>query len=169
MFPIRWNKAFRKKDGSITTIGAEIDAGGGGGGGGSFTPDYENERLIIGVHDNYNYFIPMEKEYVGPGSFGYEIETDTTGSSDASISVYQVIYESGVETEKYLLKHLVYNGDNSYEDNNIKITYNKIAGSSWSIEFSNTMYKLNGDAWTSPITWLYNVSVDNLLFTSDPT
>lgn len=33
MFPIPWNKAFRKKNGSISTIGAEIGAGGGGGGG----------------------------------------------------------------------------------------------------------------------------------------
>ena len=30
MFPIRWNKAFRKKDGTISTIGAEIEEGGGG-------------------------------------------------------------------------------------------------------------------------------------------
>lgn len=33
MFPIRWNFPFRKKDGSISTIGDEISAGGGGGGG----------------------------------------------------------------------------------------------------------------------------------------
>lgn len=32
MFPIRWNFPFRKKDGSISTIGAEIEGGGGGGG-----------------------------------------------------------------------------------------------------------------------------------------
>ena len=32
MFPIRWNFPFRKKDGSISTIGAEIESGGGGGG-----------------------------------------------------------------------------------------------------------------------------------------
>ncbi len=32
MFPLRWNFPFRKKDGSISTIGAEIESGGGGGG-----------------------------------------------------------------------------------------------------------------------------------------
>ena len=32
MFPIRWNFPFRKKDGSLSTIGDEIESGGGGGG-----------------------------------------------------------------------------------------------------------------------------------------
>lgn len=32
MFPLRWNFPFRKKDGSITTIGDAINSGGGGGG-----------------------------------------------------------------------------------------------------------------------------------------
>lgn len=31
MFPIRWNFPFRKQDGSLSTIGAEISGGGGGG------------------------------------------------------------------------------------------------------------------------------------------
>ena len=33
MFPIPWNKLFRKKDGTITTIDEAISSGGGGGGG----------------------------------------------------------------------------------------------------------------------------------------
>lgn len=194
MFPIPFNFPFRKKDGSITTMDDAISSGGGSytlptasadtkGGvkvGAGLTMDgetlkvtggvvdYEHNIVSYGIVDDYEYYVKLLKRYAGAGSIGYEVVTYTASSSDASIDVYQVIYESGVETDKYLLKHLVYNGDSRYEDDNIKITYNTIAGAKWSIEFSNPMYKLNGDTWTSPVSWLYNETVDNLLFTSDP-
>lgn len=38
MFPLPWNKAFRKKDGSLTTLDAAISSGGGG----SDLPDYDS-------------------------------------------------------------------------------------------------------------------------------
>lgn len=41
MFPLPWNKAYRKKDGSLTTIDDAIQNGGGGGGS-SELPDYDS-------------------------------------------------------------------------------------------------------------------------------
>lgn len=42
MFPIPWNKLFRKKDGSITTLDDAISSGGGGGGGYTLPPATES-------------------------------------------------------------------------------------------------------------------------------
>lgn len=199
MFPIKWNKAFRKKDGSISTIGAEIDAGGGGGGGytlptatasrlggvkigagvtvqedgtisvsggGAFVPDYENERLIIGIHGDYNYFIPMDKEYIGSGIEGYEIETNPNSSSGAAmIDVYGIIYADGEVVEKHLIKTLVHNGDKNYEDDNISITY---GGSDWAVTSKVSLYDENGDVYTSPLTWTYATIVDYVMLLESP-
>lgn len=50
MFPIPWNKAYRKKDGTIVNI----DDAMGGGGGGSELPDYgiEDAGKVLGVDEN---------------------------------------------------------------------------------------------------------------------
>ena len=59
MFPIRWNKAFRKKDGSISTIGAELEAGGGGGGSTLYRHDI---ILAIGMNIAFNFAIISDSE-----------------------------------------------------------------------------------------------------------
>lgn len=199
MFPIRWNKAYRNKDGSLVKIDDAMSGGGGGGytlptatanrlggvkigngvtvqddgtisvsgGGSSFVPDYQNERLIIGVHDNFNYFIPMEKEYVGPGSDGYEIETNPGSTADsAKIDLYSIIYENGAVTIKEFVKTLVHNRDNTYEDDNISIAYNS-GGASWVVTSKVPLYNEIGTLYTSPLTWTYSETVDYIMLLKD--
>lgn len=193
MFPIPWNKAYRNKDGSLSTIDDAIGGGGGGytlpaatasrlggvkigsgvtvqpdgtisvsGGGGGFVPDYQNERLIIGVHDDYNYFIPMEKEYVGEGSEGYEIKTNPESTqSTAKIDIYSIIYEDEI-ISKELIKTLVHNGDNTYEDSNISVAYNS-GGTSWVVTSKVPLYDESGNVYTSPLSWLYANTVDYIM------
>ena len=120
MFPINWNDAFRKKDGTLVNM---EDMGGGGGGGGSFTPDYENEILIIGEYEDWEYYIPMSKRYAGDGILGYEITTNPESSSSyAKIDIYSLIYSDGVIRNKTKLKTLVHNGDKDYSDDYITVT-----------------------------------------------
>lgn len=169
MFPIRWNKAFRKKDGSISTIGAEIDAAGGGGGG-SFTPDYDNDVLIIGTHGDYNYFIPMQKTYIGQGIAGYEIKTNPDSSpAAAKIDLYSIIYDGSEIVSKNLIKTLIHNtSDKEYEDDNISITYNS-NNATWVVTSKVPFYDESGNVYQSPLTWLYGNTVDYTLLLEDPT
>lgn len=163
MFPIPWNFPFRKKNGDVTTIGEMV----GGGGGGSYTPDYENDRLIIGVHDDYNYYIPMSKEYVGEGVEGYEISTDPqSSSSTAMINIYSVVYLNGEIMYKTLIKRLIHNADKDYEDDNISVTY---SGSSWVVTSKVPLYNGSGVVYDSPLTWTYNTTVDYIMLLEDPT
>lgn len=165
MFPIPWNFPFRKKNGDITTIGDMI--GGGGGGGGSYTPDYENEQLIIGVHEDWEYYIPMTKRYAGEGIWGYEIKTNPESSSSAAkIDLYSFIYLDGEITQKTKIKTLIHNEDKDYEDDYISITY---VNSNWRVTFSNPLYQQNGTTYTSPVTWGYGTTVDYVMLTDDPT
>lgn len=165
MFPINFNDPYLKEDGSIVPVSEVI--GGGGGGGGSFTPDYENEILVIGEHGNWKYYIPMNKEYVGPGAHGYEIETDPqSSSSTAIVNLYDIVYVNGEILYKKLIKKLIHNADKNYEDENISITY---TGSVWQITCKVTMYNENGTAYTSPVTWTYSTNVDYLMFNKNPT
>lgn len=192
MFPIPFNFPFRKKDGSVTTMGDAIgnsytlptaSASVKGGvkiganlsmdgdvlnASGGVVVDYENDIVKFGTYNNFEYYLKMDKRYIGDGNEGYEIVTTSASGADASIDVYSVVYENGVEIAKTLLKHLVYSGDKTYEDENITVTYGLNSQSKWFVSFSNTMYKLDGELWTSPISWAYHETVDHLLFTSDP-
>ena len=163
MFPIPWNFPFRKKDGDITTIGEMV----GGGGGGSYTPDYENEKLIIGTHEDWEYYIPMSKRYAGSGMWGYEIKTNPeSSSSDAMIDLYSLVYVDGEITQKEKIKTLSHKTDKDYEDDFISITY---SGQNWKVTFSNSLYAENGTAYTSPVTWTYDTTVDYVMLTENPT
>lgn len=154
MFPIPWNFPFRKKNGDVTTIGEMVDSGGGGG---SYTPDYENEQLIIGVHEDWEYYIPMNKRYVGEGLLGYEIKTlDNTGYS-ATVEVYKIYVVDGaiVATEK--VKTIVYNGGETYDDENITVVYD----SKWKATLKTTMKNVSNDETVvSPVEWVYSTEVD---------
>lgn len=163
MRPIPWNKAFRKKDGTLVNM----EDMGGGGGGGSFTPDYENEKLIIGEHEDWEYYVPMLKVYVGSGIWGYEIKTNPeSSSSTAMIDLYSFIYIDGEVTHKEKIKTLVHNADKEYRDNYISITY---TGNRWTVTFSESLYQEDGTTYTSPLSWYYSDSVDYTLLTEDPT
>lgn len=163
MFPINWNDSFRKKDGTLVNM----EDMGGGGGGSSFTPDYENEILVIGTVGDWKYFIPMSKEYVGSGITGYEIETNPDSTSSAAkIDIYQIIYTDGEIVYKELIKTLVHNGDKDYEDDNLSVTY---IGSSWTVTTKVPLYDVEGTAYVSPVTWSYNTTVDYVMLTEDPT
>lgn len=164
MFPLNSNMPYIKDNGTRDKLGNVI--GSGGGGGGSFTPDYENDRLIIGVHDDFNYFVPMSKEYVGEGVAGYEISTDPqSSSSTAMINIYSIIYLDGEIKYKSLIKRLIHNAEKDYEDDNISVTY---SGSSWSVTSKVSLYNESGDVYQSPLTWTYNTTVDYIMLLENP-
>lgn len=163
MFPLNSNMPYIKDDGKRDKLGNVI----GSGGGGSYTPDYENEILIIGEHEDWEYYIPMEKRYVGSGIWGYEIKTNPESSSSAAmIDLYTLIYVDGEITQKEKIKTLSHKTDKDYEDDFISITY---SGQSWSVTFSDPLYQEDGTAYTSPVTWTYDTTVDYVMLTEDPT
>lgn len=164
MFPIPWNKAYRKKDGTLVNM---EDLSEGGGGGGSFTPDYENEILEIGTVDNWKYYIPMSKRYVGPGISGYEITTNPDSTSSAAkIDLYSIIYNGGQVLDKIFIQTLVHNGVNSYSNDNLEITY---TGNNWRVVLKVPMYNAEGTVYESPILFHYATPVDYIMLTEDPT
>lgn len=165
MFPLNSNMPYIKDNGTRDKLGNVI--GSGGGGGETVTPDYENEILVVGTVDDWKYYIPMSKEYVGDGIKGYEITTDPqSSSSTAMINLYDVIYLDGEILYKKLIKRLIHNAEKDYEDDNISVTY---SGSSWVVTFSDPLYQEDGTAYTSPVTWLYNATVDYVMLLEDPT
>lgn len=165
MFPLNSNMPYIKDNGERDKLGNVI--GSGGGGGGSITPDYEHETLEVGISGDWEYFIPMSKRYVGPGIGGYEISTNQGSSSSAAkIDLYSVIYEDGQQIDKTLIQTLVHNGSNSYSDAYLEISY---SSSSWSVTLKAPMYNTEGTAYTSPVTWSYNTTVDYVLLLEDPT
>lgn len=152
MFPIRWNEAFRKKDG---TLGTMEEAGGGGGG--SFTPDYENEVLNIGTVGNWAYYIPMSKIYLGPTTSGYEIESKSISQYDASLDIFSILVNNDGEiVSKTLIQNVQYQST-GYSDDNIEVVY---TGSSWSLTLKRAYNDLEGDPITSPVTWGYSERKD---------
>lgn len=166
MFPLNSNMDYIKDDGKRDKLGNVIGSGGGGGGG-SYTPDYENDCLIIGDHEDWEYYIPMNKRYVGNGIWGYEITTNPeSSSSTAMIDIYSLIYDNGEITQKEKIKTLTHNRDNNYSDDFISITY---SNQSWVITFSESLYQEDGTAYTSPVTWSYATTVDYVMLTEDPT
>lgn len=189
MFPIPWNKSFRKKDGTLVNMEDLGDSGGSdlpeydSGDAGKvlgvdedgklawesvsqFTPDYENETLEIGTYGDWKYYIPMSKTYVGSGIQGYEIETDPTSTSSvAKIDLYAIIYGGGEIVYKNLIKTLVHNGDKDYEDDYIKITY---LSSDWSVTSKSSLYDTAGNVYQSPLTWGYATTVDYKMLIADP-
>lgn len=163
-FPLNSNDPYIKPTGERSTLGAEIGSGGGGGGG-SFTPDYENDVLIIGEVDNWNYYIPMQKEYVGPGIKGYEVKTSSKGSDDASLDVYSIIYDGEI-LYKTLLKRVVYNvGGGSYSNDDISITYSSAL---WHLTAISTLYNEEGVLYSETLDWLYNKDADYIMLLEDP-
>lgn len=166
MFPLNSNMPYIKDNGTRDKLGNVIGSGGGGGGG-SYTPDYEHEELIIGEHENWEYYIPMNKRYAGPGIWGYEITTNPDSSADAAkIDIYSLIYLDSEITQKTKIKTLVHNGDKTYSDEYITITY---TSPNWVVTFSNPLYDTDGTAYTSPVTWSYSTTADKVMLTEDPT
>lgn len=214
MFPLRWNFPFRKKDGSLSTIGDEIEEGGGytlptataetKGGikiGTNLTmegevlnaddqlPSYTSSEngKVLGVDSNgelewktpasggvvdkvhmryivesdgdFAYYAILERDYIGPGRVGYEIETESTSSSAAKIKIYSVVYD---ETIKYktLLKELTHNGTNTYNDGTISVIYEN---TNWKVTFTDVLENVAGTDYTSPLTWEYNATVDYVM------
>lgn len=80
MFPLPWNKAYRKKDGSLTTLDDAIKNGGGGGG--SDLPDYDSSDagkvLAVGLDGTL--------EWVTPSSSGTSVGTNTSINTDFSLA-----------------------------------------------------------------------------------
>lgn len=160
MRPIPWNKAFRKKDGTLVNM-EDI-----GGGGGSYTPDYENNVLIVGVVDDWKYYIPMSKEYVGDDIVGYEIETSPQSTQfSAKVDLYFIVYAGGEILYKSLIKTLIHNADKDYEDDNISVTYN----GNWKVTSKVSLYNESGVVYESPLTWGYDTTVDYVMLLEDPT
>jgi len=156
MFPLDSNDAYRNDDGSLTTLGNKI---GSGGGGGSYTPDYENNRLIIGQVGDYLYYAPLSKEYVGIADQGYEISTNpSSSSSSAKIDIYDIKVVNGEIVDKTLITTLVHNDTSSYSNDDISVSY---TGTNWQVQSSKTFKDLDtGDAVTFPVNWSYSTTVD---------
>ena len=162
MFPIPWNKAFRKKDGTLVNMADAM------GGGGSFTPDYENEIIVVGIQGDYEYYLPMSKRYIGEGIAGYRIKTNPESSMNiAMIDLYSIQYAeaAGGIADQTLIKTLVHNGDKTYSDDFISVSYQ---GSEWSVSMLQTMYKTSGETYSN-LAWSYSTLVDYTLLTEDPT
>lgn len=161
MFPKKASDAYIKSTGERSTLGEVIGSGGGGGGGGSFTPDYENQELVIGIVDDFEYYIPMSKRFVGDGKHGYEIKTNPESSQyTAKIDIYSFIFVDGQTTDKTLIKTLAHNGESTYEDSNIKVEY-VTADTNWKVTLITDMYETSdNDPVSSPVTWRYDSEVD---------
>lgn len=187
MFPIPFNFPFIKKNGERTTIGDAIGEGGGGspytlptasantkggvkiGAGLTMTGDvlsatesssvpyYDSMLYKVGTHDGFDYFCEMIKRLAGEYE-GYEIETTSIDAYGAKIKVYSVDYNDGALT-KTLLKELTHDGDKTYSDDVISVTYS----SDWIVTFTDTLIDETGTAYTSPLKWAYNKEVDYIL------
>lgn len=180
MFPKKASDAYIASTGERSTLGAVIGSGGGGipshtiadagkvlkvdntnnlawGDIETFTPDYENDILIIGIREGYNYYIPMQKVLV-INAEGYEIKTNPESTSFAAkIDIYSLDVVNGVPTSTFI-KTLVHNDDNTYEDDNIKVSY---TGSKWDATLKVSMKDLTtGNNISSPVQWSYNTDVD---------
>ncbi len=165
MFPLNSNMPYIKDNGTRDKLGNVIGSGGGGGGG-SVTPDYEHNQLIVGEHEDWEYYIPMNKRYVGEGIWGYEIKTNPESSSVAAmIDLYSLIYIDSEITQKTKIKTLVHNADKNYEDDYISLTY----GTNWVVTAKVPLYQQDGTAYTSPVIWAYSTTVDYVMLTEDPT
>ena len=165
MFPLNSNMPYIKDDGKRDKLGNVI--GSGGGGGSSYTPDYENDRLIIGVHGVFNYYIPMSKEYLGETDDGYIIKTNPeSDANDAKIDLYKIAYVDGNIYENFVktIHHDPTKGDNTYSDDNISIYYS----SRWYVQSNVTLYNLSGVAYDNPLDWSYQTTVDYTLLLEDP-
>ncbi len=186
MFPIPFNFPFIKKNGQRTTIGDAIDAAGGGsqyilptasadtkggvkiGSGltmtgevlnadGGGVPYYDAMLYKVGTHDGFDYFCQMIKRLAGDYE-GYEIETTSIDAYGAKIKIYSIAYDDGALT-KTLLKELTHDGDNTYSDDVISVTYNN----NWILTFTDTLIDETGTAYTSPVQWSFNKEVDYIL------
>lgn len=166
MFPLNSNNPYIKDTGERTTLGAVIGSGGGGGDE-PYTPDYENDRLIIGRHGLYDYYVPMSKEFIYDTDDGYEIITNPASSStDAMIDLYKVAYIDGTVHKRFVktIHHEARHGDNTYTDDNISISYT----SNWTVQATATLYKENGESYANPLVWAYNTNVDYVMLLEDP-
>lgn len=155
MFPLNSNMPYIKDDGTRDKLGKVI--GSGGGGGSSFTPDYEHDILEIGVHENFNYYIPMSKEYVGEHLDGYEIKTIDSSGYNAAIEVYKITVVDGAVVHSEKLRTIVYNSGAGYDDENINVVYD----GKWKATLKVTMKNVSNDETVvSPVVWVYSTEVD---------
>ena len=191
MFPIPFNFPFIKKNGERTTIGDAINAGGGGSpyqlptasaeikggvkigsgltmtgevlsttGEPGGTVDKLNMRYIVETDADFVYYAPLSKEYIGPGQRGYEIETTSTQAYGAKIKISSVVYNDDTLIDKIEITELTHDGANTYSDSNISVSY---SNGSWNVEFTGSYENLSGAAYTSPLTWTYDTTVDYIM------
>lgn len=175
MFPINWNDAFRKKDGTMTTIGDVIASGGGGGGGSGV------DGVIIGeeeptedIGENGDYYLQIDVSGNIPvvtntfkkvndnwvnSLVGYNVKSHSTGSYDASLDISQIVFD-----ELVLITTVPYQGP-FYSDDYVAVSY---TGGYWVLTPNQTMYDDNGDVVTET-RWTYGTSQDITWYIDNPT
>ena len=158
-FPLNSNDPYIKSTGERSTLGAEIGAGGSVG---TVTPDYENGILVCGESGDYEYYITMQKNYIGSGSVGYRFKTKSTSSGAAKIDISTLVYDGSVKDE-VLVATLTHNGLNTYSDDVISVSY---ANSKWSVSSTNALYKTDGTTYDNPLQWTYSLDVDYVALTT---
>lgn len=193
MFPIPFNFPFRKKDGSITSIG---DAMGGGsytlptasaetkggvkiGSGlsmdgevlsatGGVDVDYVHEKINFATIDDFHYYVPLSKEYVGDGQLGFEISTNPQSSAeDAMIDIFSIVYENGQVTHKNKIITLHHAGVNTYSNEWFNVAYNTPT-IEWIITLRNTMYTTTGTTWATVTKHLWSATFDDIFLETSP-
>ena len=107
MFPIPWNKAYRKKDGTLVTM-EDIAGGGGGGGGGSLS--FKIKEVEIPVYSNtgrtyYKVFEPDEGYVPLCASYEYTGSTTNVPPIFSSVATRQPSNDAPIEWVVALLSY----------------------------------------------------------------
>lgn len=84
MFPIPWNKAYRKKDGTLVTM-EDIAGGGGGGGGGSLSFKIKEVEIPSRSSSSKTYYVAFEPD---EGYTPIAVSFELTGTSAQSIRMF---------------------------------------------------------------------------------
>lgn len=170
MFPIPWNKMYRKKDGTLTKIGDVIASGGGGSSVdgvyvGEDEPDEDlgedgNYYLQIDVSGNIplvtNTFKKINDNWVN-SLIRYNIKTHSTGGSDASLDITQIMFDEIVFT-----RNISYQMAN-YSDDYIILRYSN----AWVLTPNTIMYDDDGNV-VAQTSWGYNTSKDITWYNYNP-
>lgn len=179
MFPIRWNFPFRKKDGSISTIGDEISAGGGGGGGYEL-PTATASRLggvkigsgitvqedgTISANGGSPYVLPTASaETLGGIKVGNGLSIDENGVLSASGGSGGNVYNHNIEidtNDAHIFLNIVTNSDTAFTFSSLCSLLNS---KNVSDGFPATGYKNNSGTY-SPIIRVYKNTSNSLYYT----